>query len=143
MSPTQTVEDTHTLSPTAPLAPVSTRPSMGLVIRTIRDEAIAAGVSCSRSKADRLLRMLFKAAARVRSSSYQEMYLVSDDEIEDLHILMLAVMPDDVENPPAGTAADLINRFLIRDHEFAVVHTTYRNGRQVRYCAVNVAVHNI
>lgn len=140
MSPSTTVQDGTTSPDLATyVQPDVSRPKRSEVVRAIRDEAQAAGIKCSRKRAEELYMMLQLAVKRIRRDGEGSYYQLTGYDLHNLHRVLEAVMPDDVNEPRRGTAHDLVNRHFIQGNEFAIVHT--RVG--ANHCCVVVATHNI
>ncbi|HET9850134.1 MAG TPA: hypothetical protein VFP35_00680 [Candidatus Saccharimonadales bacterium] len=105
------------------------------IIQAVLREAQTADVPCDRHRAQQVYGLMHRAVHKVRKWDYRSPYHVTQDELDRLHPVLAVVMPDDVIEPAAGTAHDLINRHFLRRTEFSVVHTKDA-FRGVEYCAV-------
>lgn len=136
MSPAAVVDvSTDSVARTGSLS--SIRPTRAQVARQIRDEVKALCPEFSRHKAERLVELLLRATAKIRSDGYDSYYPLSQQEISTLHYGLSIVMPDNVTEPRRGSAHDLVNRFLIQGSEFSIVHTRAGENNCVIAIAVN------
>lgn len=115
------------------------RPRRSEVVRKIRDEAKEQGVNCNRERAEQLYMMLDLAVTRIRRDGPGSHYQLTGYDLTELHPVLEAIMPDDMQEPIPGSAHDLVNRHFIQGDEFAIVHT--RVGADL--CCVVIATHNI
>ena len=100
-----------------------TRPTMGAVVRSIRDEACAKGYRCNRRQAWELYLLLRDAVVKARRSRYYRcQHVLSPRQYLRVHALLDVIMPDDTA-PQPGSAHEVIQLSLLRGRELAIIHT--------------------
>ena len=127
--------------------PFHGKPTRQEIVDAIVEEALAKQVDCDQRTARRVFGLISRAVgeiryARNRAGYYTEYHLL-DWELRDLHDVFEAIMPDDVVNPPEGSAHALIHRHFLKGDEFAIVHTKTEEFREtgcLEYCAVEIHI---
>ena len=142
LSPTTQLDHTAPVVPGEGISSENQRPSVNQIIRAARREAQLAGIGCSRRRAKELFRFLQFAIEDIRDDCYEPFFL-EERELKRLHPLLEVVMPDDVVEPLAGSAHDLINRYFIEGSEFAIIHTRDRDYAEVVFCAIAIAINTV
>lgn len=136
MPPTATLAQeagTNNITPTQP-APIFTFVKRSQVIRAIRDEAVAAGVPCSRKLAGKVFDMVEEAVIFIRQERYEVKYHLTGDDLK-LHDVFEVVIRPHKAKVPEGSAHALLHRALLESNELTLVHT--RDERLgVVWCAV-------
>ena len=111
------------------------------MLAAIVREAQAAGVRCEWEKANDLLLMLESALAVARDPGSGGVYHLTQKDLDSVHAVMDAVMPDDQARAPVGSAHELIMRRLLHGGELALIHT--KAGGEIKYCAVALELESV
>jgi hypothetical protein len=104
------------------------RPTRHRLYSAIIREAMAAGITCSWERAADLVLLLNQVLEVFRSEPDFDVYLLDDEDMAAFHDVMIVVMPDDQDQPPDGSAHDLIHQYLLQDGELALVLTKDMDG---------------
>jgi len=109
--------------------PAITKPTREEVLDAIRREA-----GCTREKAGQLLSFLASALDCLRRTG-KSIYHLNSVQINDLHDVYSAVMPDNSVAAP-GSAHAKVQQFLLHGDEVALTHR--QRGTEVRNCTVEL-----